>query len=156
MDDEPHGGRAKTMAAQGAVNLLTRGLMRTPLLSRGVGKRLLTLYVVGRKSGRRYTIPVAYLRHEGTLLIGTPFGWARNLRTGDTVQIRLLGRRQEAGVRVHTGETEVVERYGVICRENHQFARLNGIGVAPDGTPNAADLREAWVNGARAIELTPH
>ena len=37
------------------------------------GNRLITAYVVGRTSGRHYTIPVAYTRHDGSLLIGTQF-----------------------------------------------------------------------------------
>ena len=46
---------AHTLAFQGAANRVVRALLRTPLLARLVGARLLTLYVVGRKSGRRYT-----------------------------------------------------------------------------------------------------
>ncbi|MGH3193010.1 MAG: hypothetical protein ACRDOL_38300, partial [Streptosporangiaceae bacterium] len=80
---------AQTLAMQGLVNRIIRGLLRTPLVSRLVGSRLVTVYVVGRKSGRRYAVPVAYTRHEGDLLIGTPFGWGRNLRTGEAVTIRL-------------------------------------------------------------------
>ena len=86
--------RAQTLPLQGAANRVVRGLLRTPLLCRAVGGRLVTLYIVGRKSGRRYTVPVAYTRHDGTLLIGTPFGWGRNLRTGEPVDIRLKGRRR--------------------------------------------------------------
>ncbi|MGH3422048.1 MAG: hypothetical protein ACRDOD_20935, partial [Streptosporangiaceae bacterium] len=80
--------RAKTLAWQGLANRIVRGLLRTPLVCRAVGSRLITVYVVGRKSGRRYAVPVAYTRHDGTLLIGTPFGWGRNLRTGHPVEIR--------------------------------------------------------------------
>jgi deazaflavin-dependent oxidoreductase (nitroreductase family) len=149
------GGRAQVMAFQRVANRIIRTLLRTPLVCRGIGKRLLTVYVVGRKTGRRYSVPVAYTRHDGALLVGTPFGWARNLRTDDTVQIRLQGKLRPATVRVHTDEAEVVERYGVISRDNHQFARFNGIGIDPDGSPNGADLRSAWANGARVIQLSP-
>src|SRR6204780_5373308 len=86
--------RAQTLRAQRLVNRIMLGVLRTPLLCRAAGSRLITLYVVGRKPGRRYAIPVAYTRHEGALLIGTPFGWGRNLRTGDPVAIRLKGRRR--------------------------------------------------------------
>ena len=58
MTDKPHTGdpaslagqRARTMPGQRAVNLLVRGLLRTPGLAPIVGGRLVTLYVVGRKS----------------------------------------------------------------------------------------------------------
>ena len=62
-------------------------------------RTLAGVYVVGRKSGRRYAVPVARTRYEGDLLIGTPFGWGRNLRTGEAVTIRLEGRRRLADVR---------------------------------------------------------
>ena len=94
--------RAQTLALQGLANRVVRGLLRTPLLSRAIGSRLVTLYIVGRKSGRRYTIPVAYTRDGGDVLIGTPFGWGRNLRTGEPVEILLKGRRRQAAVRVYT------------------------------------------------------
>ena len=82
------------------MNRIVRGLLRTPLLGRVVGSRLITVYVVGRKSGRRYTVPVAYTRHDGALLIGTPFGWGRNLRTGRAGHDPAQGRPQTSGRQV--------------------------------------------------------
>ena len=147
--------RAQIMTIQAQVNGLVRGLLRTPLLSRLIGRRLLTVYVVGRKSGRRYSVPVAYTRHEGDLLIGTSFGWGRNLRTGEPVAIRLKGRRRLADVRVLTDEQDVVGAYTVMTRDNHNFAKFNNIGFDADGNPLPTDLHMAWAAGARAFRLTP-
>jgi deazaflavin-dependent oxidoreductase (nitroreductase family) len=149
------GPRAQTLPVQGLVNRIVRGLLRTPLVSRLVGSRLVTVYAVGRKSGRRYAVPVAYTRHEGDLLIGTPFGWGRNLRTGEAVAIRLKGRRRLADVQVLTEEHDVVDAYGVMARDNHNFAKFNSIGFDPAGNPVPADLHLAWATGARAFRLTP-
>ena len=147
--------RAQKMPMQGLANVVVRGLLRTPLLSRAVGSRMVTLYIVGRKSGRRYTFPVAYTRHEGIVLIGTPFGWGRNLRTGEPVEIRLKGRRRLADVQVLTTEPEVTGAYAVMCRDNRAFAKFNGIGLGSGGEPDLADLHQAWAAGARAFRLTP-
>lgn len=147
--------RAQPLALQGAVNRLMRGLLRTPLLSQVIGARLVTLYIVGRKSGRRYTIPVAYTRHEGDLLIGTPFGWGRNLRTGEPVAIRLKGRLRQADVEVCTDEAGVVGAYETMCRDNRQFAKFNRVGYDAQGNPDPDDLHAAWLGGARAFRLTP-
>jgi hypothetical protein len=65
------GGRAQKLALQGPVNRVIRALLRTPLLCHAVGKRLITVYVVGRKSGRHCAVPVAYARHDGSILIGS-------------------------------------------------------------------------------------
>ena len=163
MTDQPVTGRppvasaprAQTLAGQSLVNRIIRGLLRVPLVSRLVGSRLVTVYVVGRKSGRRYTVPVAYTRHEADLLIGTPFGWGRNLRTGEAVAIRLKGRRRLADVQVLADEQGVVDAYAVMARENHAFAKFNNNGFDPDGNPVPADLHQAWAAGARAFRLTP-
>jgi len=142
------------MPLQRVVNWIARGLLRTPLVSRGIGNRLITLYVVGRKSGKRYTVPVAYTRHEDALLIGTPFGWGRNLRTGEPVDVRFKGRRRTADVRVVTEEAAVVEDYAVIARDNRNFATFNKIGFDAKGNPEPADLHRAWATGARVLRLT--
>ena len=39
------------MALQGAMNVFTRSLLRTPGIASGIGKRLITLHVVGRTYG---------------------------------------------------------------------------------------------------------
>jgi deazaflavin-dependent oxidoreductase (nitroreductase family) len=147
--------RAQTLPAQALVNRVMRGLLRAPLLSRLVGSRLVTLYVVGRKSGRRYAVPVAYTTDQGDLLIGTPFGWGRNLRTGEAVTIRLRGRRRVADVRVIADEPGVVDAYGLMARDNRNFASFNKIGFDASGEPVPADLHQAWAAGARAFRLTP-
>lgn len=149
------GSAVRKMAGQDLVNRLVRGVLRTPVLARLAGRRLVTVYVVGRKSGRHYDIPVAYTRHDGGLLIGTPFGWARNLRTGEPVEIRLQGRRRTADVQVIADEPGVTSAYAMMARDNHNFARFNHIGLDADGSPRPADLHRAWADGARAFQLTP-
>jgi hypothetical protein len=141
------GSRPRTLGAQRLVNRIMIGLLATPGVSRGIGKRLVTLYVVGRKSGRRYVIPVAYT---------TGFGWGRNLRTGEPVEIRFMGRKRTADVQVLTSEEDVTAAYDIMCRDNKNFAGFNHVGYDADGSPSAEDLHLAWAAGARAFLLTPH
>jgi hypothetical protein len=148
--------RAQTLALQGLANRLVLVLLRTPLLCRVVGARLVVLHVVGRKSGRRYIVPVAYTGHDGDLLIGTPFAWGRNLRTGEPLEIRLKGQLRNADVQVFTDEAGVTERYAAMARDNRNFAKFNKISLDQDGNPDPADLRLAWAAGARAFLLTPN
>jgi len=148
--------RAQTLAFQGLANRVIRGLLRTPLLCRVVGARLITIYIVGRKSGTHYAVPVAYTRHDGVLLVGTSFGWGRNLRTGEAVDIRLKGKRRRADVAVVTDEAGVVENYAAMARDNRQFAKFNKISLDQAGDPNSTDLHSAWAAGARAFRFTPH
>jgi deazaflavin-dependent oxidoreductase (nitroreductase family) len=147
--------RATTVRLQGAANQLIRGLLRAPLLCRVAGKRLITMYVLGRKSGRHYNIPVAYARHDGTLLVGSQFRWLRNLRSGEPVEIRLLGKRRVADVELLTDETGVVEHLAIMARQNHQFAKFNMIEFDERGEPRPGDLHLAWAAGARIALLSP-
>jgi hypothetical protein len=82
--------------------------------------------------------------------------WARNLRTGEPVDVRLRGRRQTADVTVVTDEAGVVSDYAIIAGDNHQFARFNNIRLDDTGQPNPTDLHLCWVAGARTLRLTPH
>lgn len=67
------------------MNVVVRGLLRTPGLCSLIGSRLLTLYLVGRNSERRYSVPVAYLADGDDLLLGTSAGWRHKLRLGQPV-----------------------------------------------------------------------
>jgi hypothetical protein len=147
-------GRVQTLPGQRMVNRVMRGLLRTPLLCRGVGSRLITVYVVGRKTGRRYSVPVAYTRDGDGMLIGTPFGWGRNLRSGDPIDVRYKGRRRAADVVVWTDEPGVVAAYARMAGDNHNFAKFNKIGFDAAGNPDPNDLHLAWADGARAARLT--
>ena len=53
---------AHTLPGQSLVNRIVRGLLRAPLLSRVVGARLVTIEVVGRRSGRRFDVPVVQIK----------------------------------------------------------------------------------------------
>jgi hypothetical protein len=146
--------RATTLRMQGLANAVTRTLLATPLLARVVGRRLVTLYVVGRRTGRRLSIPVAYTRHGDALLVGTPFAWGRNLRSGEPLEVRYQGRRRTADVEVFTSEAEVVRLYGIMAKDNPQFASFNKIARTPTGDPDPQDLHLAWAAGARAFRIT--
>jgi hypothetical protein len=71
------------------------------------------------------------------------------------VTIRTGGRPRTADVRVYADEEAVMHWYGLIARDNKQFAAFNKIGYDANGEPNAEDLRLAWLGGARAILLSP-
>jgi hypothetical protein len=57
-----------------------------------LSKRLMLVYLTGRKSGRQYRQPISYVRDGETLL--TPGGgrWKLNLVEGEPTHVRLRGR----------------------------------------------------------------
>ena len=140
---------------QRLVNALTRTALSTPGLAKGIGRKLILLYVFGRNSGKRYAIPIAYMEHDGKVLIGTQFNWVRNLRTGDPIQVRYKGQLRSAEVEVVTDEDRVTDLYTLLCKDNHNFAKFHNISFDTKGDPNPQAVREAVRLGARAILLTP-
>jgi hypothetical protein len=145
---------AQPMAIQKPMNAVIRTLLKTPGIASGIGKRLITLHVVGRKSGKHMDLPVAYTKHEGLILVGTPFAWGKNLRTGEPLEVTYKGKLRTADVEVAKDETDVVALLDVMCRDNRQFAKFNKIGLDAAGNPVADDLRKAWEHGARVFKLT--
>jgi hypothetical protein len=135
------------------MNLVVRGLLRIPGPSSLIGSRLITLYLVGRKSGRRYSVPVAYLADGDSLLLGTSAGWQHNLRTGQPTTVRLKGKVRLVDVMTYANLSDVVSAYALMARANPTFARFNGIRLSDDGEPDPSDLHLAWLGGARAIRL---
>ena len=146
--------RAQTLRHQKAVNRIVAALLHVPLLSRAVGTRLVLIEVVGVRSGRHFAVPVAYTRRGDDLLVGTPFAWGRNLRTGRPVTIRFKGRRTSADVTVISDEAGVIDAYATMARDNHQFATFNRIALDRSGSPDPTHLHLAWASGARAFRLT--
>jgi hypothetical protein len=142
------------MAIQKPMNAVIRTLLKTPGIANGIGKRLITLHVVGRKSGKHMDLPVAYTNHEGLILVGTPFAWGKNLRTGEPLNVTYKGKLRTADVEVAKDETDVVALLDVMCRDNRQFAKFNKIGIDAAGNPVTDDLRRAWEHGARVFKLT--
>ena len=143
-------GQAQTLRFQKILNAIMTKMLRTPL---GPGSALILLHVVGRKTGKRYDVPVAYVRDGDDLVIGTPFAWARNLRTGEPVQVHYRGKLRTADVEVHTDADAVQADYAILCRSNKNFANFNNIRRDADGNPESADLRSAWEHGGRSYRL---
>jgi hypothetical protein len=71
-------------------NPLVRMLSGSPL--HGVlDDAVLVLHLAGRKTGRRYDIPVGYVDMEGKLAVVTVARWRVNLRGGADVEVTLRG-----------------------------------------------------------------
>ena len=105
---------------------------------------MLLITVSGRKSGRNYTLPVAYFHGEGVLWVLTRRNrtWWRNVRHGGRVTL-LLKRRLVDGFAVPELDEATVE---ILIHEylKHfpQAARSLGIDVV-DGILNVDDIARA-------------
>lgn len=80
--------QARIMAV---VNVPMRVLLELPFRT-PMSKSLMLAYLTGRKSGRRYKVPLSYVRDGETLL--TPGGgrWKLNLVEGRPERLKIAGR----------------------------------------------------------------
>jgi len=130
-------------------NPLVRLLLESP--AHGVlSSRLLLITFSGQKTKRVYTIPVGYVK--GELAIYVVAGgherktWWRGFRTGATVKLHLKGRDVPATADIVSSDAEpevVMDAARAYFRALPSAARSMGVRMAPDGTPNAQDLRSA-------------
>ena len=75
------------------LNPLVRGVLQSPLHA-ALDGALLVLHITGRKTGRRYDIPVGYIDLDQQLIVVTQHAWRVNLRGGADIEVTHRGRRQ--------------------------------------------------------------
>jgi hypothetical protein len=123
-----------------AVNPAVRAVLRSPLHG-PLDSALLMLHVVGRRTGRRYDIPVSYADVDGRWVVVTQHRWRVNLRGADTVDVTHAGRRRRLPVVLDEDPATVA---ATLIRIGSRLGwRSTGLAVAGDGTPIPAEMAEA-------------
>ena len=97
----------------------------------------------GRKTGKRYTIPIGYfIWDEGELMSFSSARWWTNLRSGKPVTLLLKGHRVEAVPTVIEEREAVIDTLEeFIKRLGSRAARRLPIGLPRDREPTRDDLR---------------
>ena len=150
---EPTGG-FRTMTRIG--NVIMRPLLRS---SAGKGIHDLALLCFeGRRSGRRYEVPVEYHELDGEPLILTTSAWKRNLRGGADVELVHEARRIpmraeliEDPERVSRIYEALIERIGVA---NAKATKI-GLEVMGDRMPTHEQIRGAIAGRRTVVRLRP-
>jgi deazaflavin-dependent oxidoreductase (nitroreductase family) len=142
-------------------NLLVTLLLRTPGAHRLISGSTLLLTVSGRRTGRRYVIPVVYLPTEASeeiLLVTTDSRWARNLLGGAPVRVRLRGRDLPATATVSTEADQVRPVLAALVRAYpRRYGRAAGVPVGPGRSPDPPALdRAATERTLIRITLAPN
>src|ERR1700729_4224945 len=73
------------------INVPMRRILALPF-STPLSKRLMLLFLTGRRSGRTYRQPVSYVKDGESLLTPGGGNWKLNLKPGRPERIRLKGR----------------------------------------------------------------
>jgi F420H(2)-dependent quinone reductase len=136
------------------VNVPMRTMLGLPIAT-PAGKRLMLVYLTGRKTGRKYRQPVSYVRDGDTLL--TPGGgrWKFNLVEGQPTRVRLAGRDVSLRPELVSDSTEVDRLLGVMSSKNPMVARFVPIPKTADGHYDSLRLDLAIKHGFRIVRWTP-
>jgi deazaflavin-dependent oxidoreductase (nitroreductase family) len=105
-------------------------------MSRGV----LLLSFTGRRSGRRYTLPVQYARADQSLILWPAHHdrkrWWRNLQPPAPVRLRVAGRELHGTAQVLVDDPAQIAEALTIFLARFPSAR-RALGVSADASPNA-------------------
>jgi len=125
-------------------NPVVRLLLRTPA-GGPMRRQFMVLRFTGRKTGRRYDLPVVAHRQGGELYALTDARWRHNFRGGADAEVTLDG--HVTSMRGHLlDDPEIVAP--IYARSIGQFGvkraqRMLGLKIHPPGTPTAEALAEA-------------
>ena len=119
-------------------------LLRSPM-HRMMSKSMLLITVIGRKSGKRYTLPVNYIQDGQILWITSQRdrAWWRNLQAGAPVEVLLRGKPCRGQGIALVKPTQVAQSLAAYLTKVPQYAKYYNVRLDEAGTPLAEDLDRA-------------
>lgn len=141
--------------AQPWYNHIILGLLHSPF-HRLLGKSTIALQVRGAKSGKRYTLPVNYIRDGDDLLITSMRSrtWWRNLRLLPTVQLTLHGKSYIATAHLFETPADVQHFLQHLFHLAPTYARYFGVDSTSQATLANPEKLTAIANQRIGIRLT--
>lgn len=103
----------------------------------------------GRRSGRRYRTPVAYLLRGEEVWVTTGDAWWRNLRSNPEMRMWLAGREVEGVATLVTDPAESVQLHATMFEVRPLFARLAGL----PSSPSAAEIERSIRSGRVLVRI---
>jgi hypothetical protein len=107
----------------------------------------------GRKTGRRYSTPVSYVRDGSTGYVTTGERWWRNFVGGAPVAVRVSGRLHQGKAVAVTDPEQSRLEHERLFREHPWFRVLAGIPRGPGGGPDRAEVHRAVAAGRVLIRI---
>lgn len=135
-----------------AMNAVARLVLRSPLHGL-MDRKVLLLGFTGRRSGRRYTTPMSYVRVGDEVLMSTEAPWWGNLVGGAPVEVRLGGEVRAGFAEAVTREEDVAGVLGEILRHYPEYRRFVGVSVVEDGRPERETVLRAVRRGRIGIRV---
>lgn len=124
-----------------AANSFMGLMLRTPGLQRIVGKSTALLTFTGRKTGRRITTPLSYVR-DGERIVVTGHrtrNWWRNLRENPEVVVRLAGKNRSGVATILEGQ-DAARALSRFFAAQPQVAKMARVELDEAGQPRSQDV----------------
>jgi hypothetical protein len=121
---------------------ILKRILASPLHSM-MSNNLMLIHVTGRKTGKRYTLPVPYSQTENTLVVMAAGVWWKNLRGGAPVTVRLRGRDYQGHAQVYENVEVITAEVQQFLRHRPEVARFLKIRLDANGQPDAEGLKRA-------------
>jgi hypothetical protein len=107
----------------------------------------------GRKTGRRYSTPVSFVREGRTAYVTTGDRWWRNLTERAPVAMRISGRWRKGTAVSLTDPADSREQHERLFREHPWFRLLAGIPRGPEGGPDTVAVARAVMAGRVLVRI---
>lgn len=134
------------------MNAMPALILRSPLHPMMSGKYAIFEFT-GRKSGRNYATPIAYVRDGDRILLSTDSPWWKNLVGGAPVRIRLRGHEVTGVAAPVTEPAEAAAILRKLVTAVPSYSKPAGLqrldGVVPD-----SEIDRAIAEGRVSIEVT--
>jgi hypothetical protein len=135
------------------LNPIMRSVLRSPLHP-AVDKTVILLHITGRRTGRRYAIPVGRRNVDGQLAAFTHAPWRLNLRGGADIDVTHDGRREAMRAELVEDPASVAAVFDDQLRElGWRKASRLGLKVHVDRAPTRAELQESLANAHVSIAM---
>jgi hypothetical protein len=143
-------GRRLQARMMRVINVPMRMVLGLPFAT-PLSRRLMLVFLTGRKTGKSYRQPVSYVQQATTLL--TPGGgkWKLNLQEGRPERIRLRGHDVLARPELVSDLDEVERLLGVMTAANPRVRSFVAIPTGPDGRLDHGRLQTAVNYGFRVV-----
>jgi hypothetical protein len=149
MSDQPPRMRRQARLMR-LVNVPMRRILALPF-STPVSKRLMLLYLTGRRSGRSYRQPVSYVKAGDSLLTPGGGNWKLNLEPGRPERIRLDGHDVTARPDLIDDIDDIDDALMTMTAANRRAANFIPIARGDDGHFDRDGLINAVTHGFRVV-----
>ena len=129
-------------------------LLYSPLHSY-MDKSTILISFTGRKSGKKYTIPVSFVRDEDNLMMISQreHSWWKNLQGGAEVTLYMQGHILKARGEVFTDAETVANKILLFLRQFPGYQRLIHIKLAANGQPENPEALQRFAQDMIIVQM---